>query len=492
MYEKYKPLRNRMRGFNIEESLLTIWCLSQHIMNNAEPPPIQGAPRGKFKELILPHYLSLLCREILLNGATTPGTRTLSKWADVVSALRAIQDFAAYTSPTAESSFQLELHRIGQQQLPLQRRPSVSRFMRYVSLYESADVAPILQRVTGISAPDYSFMGFMTYTQVSKAPRFMTSVDLAAAGIPATTRDRFFQLASGNLATIRARLQKNQRFDHTWQYTFDSFDDSPLINLDESHPERVYCPMAERSFTRFTEGTFYLLCREKGFDNAFGKAFEAYASHVLRKSCTSSRIQVHEQKPFTIKGNVNHGVDFVLSDASANVFVECKTKRLNLQGRVAPTAEDLDAQLTILADAVVQNYRNIRLAIDGRTEWTLNTSPCVNLVVTLEDWFLVSPDSHSALIKMVQRLLAERELESMFDKVPFAILTAEKFEVFCCAIENKGIDALVSPLFADHRTAWSLAAHLDGGFRDEHAAAAVLMLDEFNEYGSRMTALRPS
>lgn len=492
MYEKYEPLRNLMRSFNIEDSLVTIWCLSRHILNDVEPPPILGAPRGSLKELIFPHYLSLLCREILLNGATTPGTRTLSKWADVVSALGAIQDFEAYTSATTEKTFQLELHRIGQQQLPLQRRPSVSRFMRYVSLYENGDVAPILQRVTGISALDYSFMGFMTYTQVSKAPCFVTNVDLATAGIPASTRDRFFQLARGNLAAIRAQLQKNQRFDHTWQYTFDPLDDRPLISLDESHPERVYCPIPERTFTRFTEGTFYLLCREKGFDNAFGKAFESYASHVLRKACTSSRIQVQEQKPFTIEGNVNHGVDFILSDVSANVFVECKTKRLNLQGRIASTAEDLNEQLTILADAVVQNYRNIKLAIDDRTGWASNTSPCVNLVVTLEDWFLISPDSHGALIKMVQRSLAERELESMFDKVPFAILTAEKFEVFCCAIESKGIEALVSPLFAENRTAWSLAAHLDRGFGGEHAAAAALMVDEFNEYGNRMTAPRPS
>jgi hypothetical protein len=269
MDKNYESLRDLMRGFNIEESLMIIWCLSRHILNDAEPPPILGAPRGKLKELIFPHYVSLLCREILLNGTTTPGTRTLLKWADVVAALGAIQDFAAYTSATTEKTFQIELHRIGQQQLPLQRRPSVSRFMRYVSLYENEEVALILRRVTGISAPDYSFMGVMTYTQVSKAPRFVTSVDLAAAGIPATTRDRFFRLASGNLATIRAQLQKSQRFDHTWQYTFDPFDDRPLINLDELHPERVYCPMSERSFTRFTDGTFYLLCREKGFDNAF-------------------------------------------------------------------------------------------------------------------------------------------------------------------------------------------------------------------------------
>jgi hypothetical protein len=269
MYENYKPLRNLMRCFNVEESLIVVWGLSRHIMNGAVPPRILRAPDGDLRARIFPHHLSLLCREILLNGTTVRGTRSLSRWTDVVAALRAIQAYAELTAATTEKTIQLELHRIGQQQLPLQRRTSVSRFMRYVRLYENGDVAPILQRVVGMAAFDYSFMGFATFTQVSKEPGFVTSVDLSAAGISATVSDQFFQRMSGSLETIRAQLKTSQRFDHTWQYTFDSFDDRPLVSLDASHPERVYCPMPERSLTRFTEGTFYLLCREKGFDNAF-------------------------------------------------------------------------------------------------------------------------------------------------------------------------------------------------------------------------------
>jgi hypothetical protein len=206
--------------------------------------------------------------------------------------------------------------------------------------------------------------------------------------------------------------------------------------------------------------------------------------------CTSTRIEVFEQELFTVDGNINHGADFILSDEAENVFVECKTKRLNLLGRIAATAEDLDAQLTILAEAVVQNYRNVKLAIDGRSQWRPNQLPSVNLVVTLEEWFLISPDSHSALIGKVRQLLMERDLSTMFDAVPFAILSAEKFEVFCCAVERNGIGTVTAPLFKKRGMPWSLSAHLDIGFEEDHRAAAQLMFDEFAKYGEQMTTRR--
>ncbi|BCQ28161.1 hypothetical protein NK8_63500 (plasmid) [Caballeronia sp. NK8] len=476
-----------MRGYSIDESLVIIWQLSRHVVAGGPAPSIEGAPGKDLRKIIFPHQLSLVCREVLLHGTIGRGTRTLSNWQDLEKAFGAVQAYLEYTPATTEGNFQLELHRIGQQQLSLQRRPSLGRFMRYVALYENKDVAAVLERAIGISARDYTFLGFMTYTHFAKSPRFVTSVDLEKAGIDHETRDRFFERMTGSLSATRAELRKSQRFDHTWAYTFDTLDDRPLVNLDPLYPERTYCPMPERMLTRFTEGTFYLLFQQKGFDAAFGKAFEEYTADVLRRTCMPSRVTVHEEMPFMVRGNVHHGVDFVLSDIHANVFVECKTKRLNLRGRVASSAEDLDAQLTILAEAIAQNYRNIALALDGKSHWVRNSLPCANLVVTLEDWLLVSPDAHDTLVSKVQAILTSRGCNAaLLQQIPFAILCAEKFEVFCCAIAKHGIKAVVDPLFEEYRGPWTLSAHLETDFRDVAESASSLFADAFAEYGQNM------
>jgi hypothetical protein len=98
-----------------------------------------------------------------------------------------------------------------------------------------------------------------------------------------------------------------------------------------------------------------------------------------------------------------HGVDWVLSDSTGHLFIESKAKRLTVSAKTLSDTVALDKDLAVMASVVVQHYRNIRDAIDGKTRWAPDGLPVYSLVLTLEDWFIFSPHVETMLRKHVER-----------------------------------------------------------------------------------------
>ena len=139
MYQRYKPLRNLVRTLELEHSLTVIWELSHHLGNGGPPPRIRGVPPfTDLRKIIHPYQILLLCREVLLN-ANGPGRRSLSEWKDLGSVLDSITRYSGLVGNVSPDNVQMMLHRVAQQQLPLQRPISIGRLMRYVHLYLNPD-----------------------------------------------------------------------------------------------------------------------------------------------------------------------------------------------------------------------------------------------------------------------------------------------------------------------------------------------------------------
>jgi hypothetical protein len=132
-YDKYKPLRNYMRRFDLLPSLVDVWCYSLHIMEG-QPLPADyaiGYGTGKstltlkpLREHVYPWDLDILTKEIVLN-ADSRGDRSLKRWNDLAVALNHIRrlDDAAYAQGGEHADILLELHRIAHRQFPLQMKP---------------------------------------------------------------------------------------------------------------------------------------------------------------------------------------------------------------------------------------------------------------------------------------------------------------------------------------------------------------------------------
>jgi extradiol dioxygenase family protein len=114
------------------------------------------------------------------------------------------------------------------------------------------------------------------------------------------------------------------------------------------------------------------------------------------------------EEPYLIAGQTLHGVDWVLSDSTGHLFIESKTKRLTINAKTLSDTASLDKDLSVMAMAVVQHYRNIRDAQDGRTKWADDGLPIFPLILTLEDWFIFSP----RINEMLTQLLLQRYTHS--------------------------------------------------------------------------------
>ncbi|MCI2811350.1 hypothetical protein [Eoetvoesiella caeni] len=183
MYNKYKPLRNLIRQFGLEESLHTIWFYMQHIFaNKSLPPKLQPYDNNlhpvDVRSLIQPWQLSILAREMVLHAAPV-GSRSLTSWtymAMVLDKISAINE--SFTPPLNEvDALNLELHRVGHQQFPWQSKTTIADLMRYMLIYQNEELQKIFERTIGVSHKDFFYLGFAVRGRFEREAWLNTETD---------------------------------------------------------------------------------------------------------------------------------------------------------------------------------------------------------------------------------------------------------------------------------------------------------------------------
>ncbi|NPT61163.1 hypothetical protein [Paraburkholderia elongata] len=147
-----------------------------------------------------------------------------------------------------------------------------------------------------------------------------------------------------------------------------------------------------------------------------------------------------DEAEYKVGRQVKHGVDWIVGDGTANLFVECKTKRLRHDAKITVEGEVLEAQLNILAEAIVQLYKNIRDAVDGKTNWTPNQLPIYPLVVTLEEWYLFSPLTTAYVHRQVKTLLERSCIDPrVADDMPYTVASIDEIELVGQIFDRTGL-----------------------------------------------------
>lgn len=231
-----------------------------------------------------------------------------------------------------------------------------------------------------------------------------------------------------------------QKYDETWEYTWNPLEAKPLISLDPTNRHRLYCPVPDLLLRRFSHGMYYDLVKSAGFDTAFGTSFQSYIGEVLCAVFSQTGFTVFEEKEYDTSNGRHHGTDWILGGPDANLFIECKTKRMKQAAKFSVGGPDLVGEMGIIADAVVQLYKNIREAEAGKSTWTPNGLPNFPLVVTLEDWFLFGPLPQDLLKGAVtDRMLTVGLDLALMGTMPYAVASAREFERFTGVIKEVGI-----------------------------------------------------
>ncbi len=445
--DEYKQFRRYMRRFDLRWSLVDVWRYSLHVMER-QPLPHEYA-HGKsaatpkpLNELLYPWDLDILARELVLN-ATRMGTRSLKEWDDLATSLNWIRQLenTAYAGNGVEQiDAMLELHRTVHRQFPWQMDHGDRPVMRALKIFGETAVDAIVVRKFGMTTRQFMRLGMAVYGSFQTNWHMSVKQDCSLLGISREAADAFFDRITCTLEQLKEETEKYRSYGRNWLYTWNPLQAKPLVSVSPIFGDHVLCPIPRYLGRRVSVGIFYDLIGSTGFDNAFGDSFQSYVGDIIRLTCSSPPFVSVPERPYGVGSKKMHGVDWILSDHTAHLFIECKTKRLTMGAKTLSDPIALEADIIVMATAIVQHYRNVRDALDSKTSWVPDGLPIFLLVLTLEDWLIFSLRVDEMLSNHVRRLLIDACIpERVLEEMPYTIASAQEFEIATQIIAQAGI-----------------------------------------------------
>ena len=493
MYDLYKPFRNYMRRFPLAESLEKLWLFASHLSASG---PHSGGLRFRdkpgltfLKDTVFPWDLELLAREIILHAGST-GDKSFSRWSDLARAINFIRDIENKIAERQElDSILRDLNRLIHRQFPWRRPPSTTSIMRYLKIFGGGELEAMLEKQTGLPLRKFYKLSFAVSGHLLKSAGVNMATNYSVLNVTPTEGRLFFQNLSATRDELQKRTALSQTYDDGWTYAWNPLQATPLVSFDTAYPERAYCPIPVYMLRRVTDGLFYDLVKLPSFDNAFGSAFQTYVGAVLHAVLKPPSFAIAAEDPYQLaKGYRKHGVDWTLTDETANVFIECKTKRLRWDAKFIVSGTGLSDAMDALGGYIVQHYKNIIDAMAGRTRWTPNDRPSYALVVTMEDWSILMPDVVKMLDTSVARRFTEANLDhGLLDQVPCVVASADDLEIASQVIAQTGIQGFFGMKMDREHRGWAISPFFSKFPNEMKRANRHLFAKEFLDFGTGLT-----
>lgn len=485
----YGRLHEQMTQYGVLGSLQAIWAYHQNITDDVPLPKASvfhdaSGAQVPLKSHIFLWDLALLAREVVLT-ASSWGGESLESWnnlASVMNRVRGIENQISKLSSEAQGEnydVLWDLFPLIHSQFEWQRPATRHSLVRYHKIFAESEIGALIEGKTGLTMRQLYLMTFATAGHFLRTPCMLTSDSYEIVGISEKQRDAYFNLMAIDVASLREVIVKAQRYDASWPYTFNPLQNSPLVRIDHQNPERVVCPIPSYLMKRVSQGVFYDVAGAKGFNEIYGSAFEAYVGKVLLECFSGDRFQVTGETPYYVaKKQIKHGVDWMVQDDTATVFIECKVKRIRQEARSGESDEALHEALVVMAEYIVQHYKNIADALHGLTSWKPDGKPVYFLLLTLESWWIFNPRVRGVLDDHIKRRLVEAEIdEAILDDIPYTIASIDEAERAFFAIADVGIAGFFSAKVEKEHREWSLFPFFQKKFSDIALEKAYRLFD---------------
>lgn len=483
MYDLYKPLRNALRKQGLLPSLQVIWAWMQHLQFS-EPLPdwltvpqqVRFSPPGPHKG-IYEWELALLARELIAEAplrAPLDSGCTLYTWREFSKVVNKLKDLDNAISASYPELFRdriiLEMSRIAHHQFRWQHgmREDVTR---YFKIFSHPGMDDILQAHVGISARGLLTIGLSTAGHYLGQFDLPTPVGHQLGGVSPEQVAWFFGAYARDLDDMRKRCAEARQFNETFIYSFNPLVQFPLLSCVLGNETHIVCPVPRYLIQRFTEGVYYDVVNAAGFDAAFGSAYQTYVGEVFQAANTRGSLVVLPEAEYRVGKDLKRSVDWIASDTTGELFVECKTKRLRVEAKVAlGDLTVLKEELEKLAEFAVQIYRTLSDALKGNyPHWTPSERPIFPIVVTLEDWYVFGHEIAGEIDVHLRSAFREKGLdEAMLERYPLRICSVAEFEDLVSIIASKNVRSVMREVGTRERRLWLLHAALNDAFRDDH------------------------
>lgn len=440
MYSHYKPLRNYLAKKGLFHGLVAVWQDTR----NYQIAKTQNALHDPSRHA-LPWELELLARELIINGELLVPSTTKKSAIDISEAVNHVRSISERISEQNIKSTEdaiVAILPLLHQQLPWSGDNHFARIIRYARIMGNPIMANAVEEHLHISVTDLLKIGFAVAGALQNKPVVHRSNYSLTPGIAPDAENVFFALTAEEIGVLRKETKARQSYDRRWAYTYNPLRGKPLV-YDKRNPDILYGPVPQLMLWRITDGLYYDLICQKDILKAFATAYEHYIGDVLHTALGTTGFKIIEETTYHVGKDKRAGADWHISDSTGHVFVECKMKRLTLPAKASGDGEEIQKDLTHLADAIFQNYKNINDALNRFVPHFIgNDLPIYNVVTTLEDWHLDQlPHLMEYIDRTLRQLLSEAGLSFLVDIYPYKILSTFKFECWSQDIARNGIEA---------------------------------------------------
>lgn len=465
IYDLFKPLRNRIQTFDLQALLELIHEVQRGHEDSAEIW-IKDTFGKKIFE-IFRWELHLLAREALLHASLGAGQKqpSVQELLKLVSDIRRISEGVSLKTIHSGTDAMRALHPLIHQQVRWQHARNWDRFHRIFRIYSNDDIHRLLHKKLGVRLTTIYTLTFAIAGHAQRNPKIVSTTDYSFMDISTEERDAYFAMVGASRANLSESIKKSARYNESWAFTWNPLEATPLIQLRPDRAHEYLCPLPELLLRRATDSLFFDLANsEESYSNPYGMAFQSYVGDVLRAQFKRAAHSVREEQEYWVKKDKKHGVDWIVSDATGHIMLECKTRRIRVDAKAIVNGDPLIKAIEELAAVVVQHYKNIHDALEGRTHWKSDGKPVYPIVVTLDDWYLFAPHVVEMLESQVHEQLGKIKLTGLLESLPFIVTSIAEFEQAGQAIAQIGIDRFCSSRIKLSNRHFGLHMHALQGF----------------------------
>lgn len=449
VFNAYKPFRNQIRKYNLFDCLFIIWGYSRNLTFDLPFPSIIEIPEGFVpngdrndrRSYGIPEFeLEFFLKEFIINSDTLPTKHSLTKKKNLSNL---VNYYRVHIRDYLDSEFSfgdnvlLSFNRMVHNQFKWQLGHNQNIIFRYFKIYSDPILSQIVEKQFSLTPLELFIIGFSMY-RMSGNEFIIKPFNVETPMLTKKMFDTFIDNFSITIDQAREDMKACQQMNKNLLFSFNPLIAKPLIRIND----KVMCPLQMLLFWQITDGLYYRIINEKGFENAYGKSFEKYIGQVISKVCNNPNIQVYEEQIYGKEEK--RTTDWVIYDEKAILFIECKTKRITLLSKIElDITKGLKKDLAKMASFIYQIYKSY---LDYRENKYPDLEFCesrifVPLVLTLEDWYInMNFTIYSMLKEMVIAEFESNGLDiNLINQYPYHIRSSSEFEKDIQIINEIGI-----------------------------------------------------
>jgi len=373
-YDDFKPIRNKLREFNLFDVIEGV--VNLHSRTNRKVVPEVEEILYINSIVFSPDYRAL---------GVIPNPRMWNKILMGLSDLNTKID-----SDLMNDDVWMFMHKACLNQLKSHSNNILVYLYRYYYIFSRDEIVNHIENKLSITYKDFFICAFWIYSVFKEKhycfnKSFFLQKRFKDTPFNIENMSKTLDVLSIPLGELKGILKAQLKYDknmfitHSYKHV-----EKPIFEYDD----KLFCVFSEQLLNQFTSGIYYIseiYNPHNGLSNVFGDAFENYVGTVLNKSNSLYSYRILPEIRYNREQNKTS--DWIIETEKEIVFIECKTKRLQIGSKYHEPISEKD--INSVSDAVTQVYKVYSDYCDSKIpDLEFNKEKeFIPLVVTLEEWF---------------------------------------------------------------------------------------------------------